>query len=199
MPMSSGSGSHATPQPQPSQICTRAHKELERVPTYKELMKLNKDLVATAVQAREYLEKEGYTSPDARGGRAKLSYMLLLLLHAVPLSVLPKGIRAVAALLEREEAGCTADVIAAAVLHKIDLVLNSIGKAAKQTQGAASDTRLVADCIYRTGEETRDELQKGLGEATEDIQKAMVHLKDEVSKMNVAAVPATSRMGSAEG
>jgi len=37
-------------------------------------------------QAREYLEKEGYALPDVQGGRAKLSYMLLLLLHAVPLS-----------------------------------------------------------------------------------------------------------------
>src|SRR5882724_13026572 len=99
---------------------------------------MNKDLLATAAQAREYLEKEGYALPDAWGGMAKLSYMLLLLLHAVPLSVLPKGIRAVGALLEREEAGCTADVIAAAVLHKIDSALGSMGKAAEQAQGVAS-------------------------------------------------------------
>ena len=123
----------------------------------------------------------------------------MLLLHAAPPSVLPKGIRAVAALLEQEEAGCTADVIAATVLHKIDLVLDLIGKAAEQTQGVASDTRLAADHIYRTGEEMRDELQKGLDEVTEDIQKATAHLKDKVSKLNVAAASATSGIGSAEG
>jgi len=67
---------------------------------YEELMKLNKDSVMTAVKAREYLEKEAYAPPDAWGGRAKLSYMLLWLLHAAPPSILPKGIRAAAALLE---------------------------------------------------------------------------------------------------
>ena len=85
------------------------------------------------------------------------------------------------------------------MLHKINSALNSIGKAAEQTQGAASDTRLAADCIYRTSEETRDKLQKGLDEATEDIQKATAHLKDEVSKLNAAAASAISGIGSTEG
>src|SRR5882724_9224623 len=99
---------------------------------------------------------------DKWGGRAKLSYMLLLLLHAAPPSILAKGIRAVATLLECEENTHTTDIIAATVLCKIDPVLESMGQAADQTQGAASDTRKAADRLYRMGEEMRDELQKGM-------------------------------------
>ena len=92
MPTLAGSGGQATSQLQTSQICTRANKGLERVPTLEELMKANKDLLTMAAHAREFLEKEGYAPPDARGGRAKLSYMLLLLLHAAPPSIPPKGL-----------------------------------------------------------------------------------------------------------
>jgi len=110
-----------------------------------ELMKLNKDLIMTVAQVREYLEKEEYAPLDVWGGRAKLSYMLLLLLHMAPPSVLPKGIRVVATLMECKEAEHTADTITYAILHKINLVLDSMGKAAKQMHSAASDTRLAAD------------------------------------------------------
>jgi len=72
---------------------------------YKELIKMNKDLTTMAAQAREFLEKEGYAPPDTRGGKASLSYTLLLLLNAAPSNLLPKGIRVVATLMEREEAG----------------------------------------------------------------------------------------------
>jgi len=92
MPTLAGSGSQATSQPQTSQIRTRANKGLERVPTLEELMKANKDSLATAAHAREFLEKEGYAPPDARGCRAKLSYMLLLLLHAAPQASSQKGL-----------------------------------------------------------------------------------------------------------
>ena len=105
MPTTAGMGGCTTLQPQPSQICTRANKALERTPTYEELIKMNKDSTTTAAQVREFLEKEGYTPPDARGGKASLSYTLLLLLHAEPPNLLSKGIRAVATLMECEEAG----------------------------------------------------------------------------------------------
>jgi len=60
MPTLTELGGHATPQlqPQPSQICTRANKGLKQVPTHEELMKMNKDLLTTAAQVREYLEKK---------------------------------------------------------------------------------------------------------------------------------------------
>ena len=97
-------------------------------------MKLNKDSIMTVVQAREYLEKEGYALLDMQGGSAKLSYMLLLLLHASPPGVLPKGIRVVVMLLENEESEHTADTITYTILCKINPVLNSMGKAADQMQ-----------------------------------------------------------------
>src|SRR5882724_4891904 len=144
---------------------------------HEELVRTNKDSLATAAQARKYLEKEGYALPDVWGGRAKLSYMLLLLLHAAPLSILPKGIRAVATLLECEETTCTTEVVAAAIMHKIDPALESMEKAANQAQGAALDTRMAADRMYRMGEETRDKLQKGAEAASEEMQRATKYLK----------------------
>jgi len=122
---------------------------------------MNKDSPATAAQAREYLESEGYALPDAQGGKAKLSYTLLLLLHTAPLSILFKGIRAAATLLEREETTRTTEAVAAAIMRKIDPELKSLEKAANQAQDAASDTRTAADHMYRTGEDTQDELKKG--------------------------------------
>src|SRR5882724_5275647 len=128
--------------------------------------------------------------------------LLLLLLHAAPPSILPKGIRAVATLLEHEETAHTSEIIATAVLCKIDLALNLMEKAANQAQGAASDTRTVADQMYtvadqmyRTGEDMRDELQKGMDVEKEDIQRAMECIKDEVSKLNGNVVSATNDMG----
>jgi len=161
-------------------------------------MKVNKESLTTVPHAREYLEKEGYALPDTWRGRAKLSYMLLLLLHAAPPSILPKGIRAVMTLLEHEETAHTADTIAAAVLRKIDLVFDLMEKAVNQVQGVASDTRTAADWLYRRGEDMRDELKKGLETAKEDIQKATECIKDEVSKLNGPAATATNTVGGME-
>ena len=61
-------------------------------------------------------------------GKAKLSYTLLLLLHAVPPSILPKGIRAVATLLECKETMRTTEVVAATIMRKIDPALESLEK-----------------------------------------------------------------------
>jgi len=67
-------------------------------------------------------------------------------------------------------------------------VLKSLDKAANQAQDVASDTRTAVDRMYRMGEETRDELQKGVEVANEDIQRAMECLKAEVSKLIENAV-----------
>ena len=116
--------------------------------------------------------------------------MLLLLLHTAPPSILPKGIRAVATLLEHEETMHTTEAVAAAIMHKIDMALESMEKAANQAQGTASETRTAADHMYRMGEDTRDELQKGVEVASEEIQRATECLKAKVSKLieNAATV-----------
>jgi len=44
-------------------------------------------------------------------------------------------------LLECEETTCTTEAVAATIMRKIDLALESLEKAADQAQGAASDTR----------------------------------------------------------
>jgi len=112
---------------------------------YKELIKMNKDLTTMAAQVREFLEKEGYAPPDARGGKASLSYTLLLLLHAAPPNILSKGIRVVATLMECEEAGRSAETIAAVVMQKLDPVLTAIDHVAGQVQGATADTSKATD------------------------------------------------------
>jgi len=74
-----------------------------------------------------------------------LSHTLLLLLHAAPPNLLPKGIRVVATLMEHEEARQSAKTIAAVVLQKLDPVLNAIDHVADQVQGAMVDTRKAED------------------------------------------------------
>ena len=71
-------------------------------------------------------------------------------------------------------------------------VLKSLDKAANQAQDVASDTRTAVDRMYRMGEETRDELQKGVEVANEDIQRAMECLKAEVSKLMESAAMVTN-------
>ena len=112
---------------------------------YEELIKMNKDSTTMAAQAREFLEKEGYAPPDARGVKALLSYTLLLLLHAAPPNLLSKGIRVVATLMEHEEAGRSAETIVAIVMRKLEPVLTMIDHVAGQAQGAAADTSKATD------------------------------------------------------
>jgi len=64
---------------------------------------------------------------------------------------------------------------------------------ADMAQEAVGDTRKVVDRLYRTGKETRDELQKGIEAVKEDMQKSMEDIKDEVRKLaGVAAAVATN-------
>ena len=175
------------PQLPRSQIRTRSNQEPGRTPTYEEFLKKNKELIKSTTQAREYLEKQGYTLPDEQGGRTSLSYTLLLLLHATTLSILPKGIRAVAMLLEHEEASRTADTITATIMSRLDPVLEHMALMADLVQEVVFDIMKAVDQLYRTGEETRDELQKGMEEAKEDIQRMTEGIKDEVSRLTEAS------------
>jgi len=74
-----------------------------------------------------------------------------------------------------------------------------MGEAADQTKGMASDTRKVADWLYRTGEEMRDELQKGMEMAKDDIQRATETVKDEVTKLNEATAMVFTGTGKVGG
>jgi len=87
-------------QPQPAQARTRSSQGVARMPSREELVKLNQDLMSSAAQAREYLEKLGYALVDVQGEKTTLSHMLLLLAHSTSTNVLQKGIRVVATLLE---------------------------------------------------------------------------------------------------
>jgi len=70
------------------------------VPSREELVRLNQDVMASTKMAREFLKRPGYAPMDTQGNRASLSYTLLLLAHYASPSVVPKGMQAVATLLE---------------------------------------------------------------------------------------------------
>ena len=80
---------------------------------------------------------------------------------------------------------------------KLDPVLERMDHAADVAQEAVRDTRKAADCLYRMGEEMRDELQKGIEAAMEEIQRLTEDIKDKVSKLTEVAAAALSNMGGA--
>ena len=87
-------------------------------------MKLNQDIIANAKQAWEYLKKQGYALTDTQGNHTSLSYTLLLLAHCAPPNILPKGMRAVATLLELQAAIQSAKIIAISVMQRISPLLD---------------------------------------------------------------------------
>ena len=68
-------------------------------------------------------------------------------------------------------------------MHRLDPMSNSLGQAANLAQKAVGETRRVADHLYRTGEEMRDELQCRLEAAREDIQQMADCIKDKANKL----------------
>jgi len=86
-------------------------------------------------------------------------------------------------------------MIADTVLHNLSPMLHLMDHVADTAQEAVEDTRKAADHLYRTGEETRDELQKGLETAKDDLLKTMGDIKDSISKLTEAAAAANSTGG----
>jgi len=136
--------------------------------------------MSSAEQAQDYLEKQGYAPPDAHSGKAALSYTLQLLAHCAPSTILPKALRVITILLEHESSANTADMIAATILCKLDPMLQFMDHAA-DTMQAVENTRKAADHLYRTGEETRDELQKCLEVMKDNLLRTMEDIKEHIS------------------
>jgi len=114
-----------------------------------------------------------------QGDKASLCNTLLLLAHCTPSNILPKGIRAVATLLKHDEITKTTDTIVTTVMCKLDPILELVYHAADSAQKATMDTMVTADHLYRTGEETRDKLQRNLEVMREDIQMLADCIKNE--------------------
>jgi len=100
-----------------------------QVPLHKELAKLNQ---VSFKQAHKYLEKQGYMPTDPQGNRAALAHILLLLAHCAPPSIIPRGICAVATLLENEAATHTVNGISASIAKRVDLLLKSAEQAIEE-------------------------------------------------------------------
>ena len=87
----------------------------------------------------------------------------------MPPSILPKAIRESATILECEETARTTDTIVAAVMCRLNPTLDLLGHMTNKAQEAIKDTRQVADHLYRMGEDTRDEIYKGMDAVKEDM------------------------------
>ena len=190
-----GTGSCATSQLQPTQIHTRANHSTDSTLLHNKLIKTEHESMSLVEQAQNYLEKQGYAPPDVHGGKAVLSYMLRLLAHCAPLTILPRALKVLTIILDHESSNDTAHMIADMVLLKLSPVLHLMDHVADTAQEAVEDTRKAADHLYRTGEETRDELQKGLETAKDDLLKTMGDIKDSISKLTEAAAAANSAGG----
>src|SRR5882724_11235796 len=77
-------------------------------------------------------------------------------------------------------------------MQKLNLANEHIGKTADLAEAAINDTRLAVDCLYRTREEMRDDLQEGMETTKEDIQTITESLHNYLSKLMEAAVRSTS-------
>ena len=71
---------------------------------------MNEVVLSLTKQVWDYLERQGYMPKDAQGNRTMLVHTLLLLAHCTPQAILPRGIQAVATILENEAVTKTADV-----------------------------------------------------------------------------------------
>ena len=139
--------------------------------------------MATAKLAWEFLEGEGYMPADAQGNKVSLAHSLLLLAHCAPASVLHKGVRAVATLLEHEEASKTGDVVALAVARRVDPLVDMMEHSAKMVQDAVTGTREVATMVYNTWEEVRDEMQKVADATKEELARTVEETREEICKV----------------
>jgi len=183
-------GGPPTTQPRTRSSQSLAH---EHVPTREELAKINQDVLANAKQAREYLEKQGYAPADAQGNQATLSYSLLLLAHCAPPSVLPKGIQAIAALLEQEAVAQNAELIAQAVMRQIGLLLDLTEHAAETINIATKQTRQATDRLYNTCEEARDEINKAMENSSHENSSILENVKGDICKATEALHTATTQ------
>src|SRR5882672_7647140 len=113
---------------------------------------MRQDVMPTAKLARDFLEKHGYVPTDTQGNKASLVYSLLLLAHCTPSSILPKGIRAVATLLELETTTQCMEAVSLHVIKRLDPFLAIAEHTAKIVQEATVEARQVADRLYSTCE-----------------------------------------------
>jgi len=73
---------------------------------------------------RVFLVGEGYMLADVQGNKVSLTHMLLLLTHCAPASMLHKGIWVVVTLLEHEEASKSVEILAVAIMRRVDPLTN---------------------------------------------------------------------------
>ena len=113
--------------------------------------------------------------------------------HCTPLNTLPRGIRVITTLLEHKESTRTSDAIISAVMCRLDPMIDLRDQVADVVQEVVGKTRKVEDCLYRTPEEVRDELQCGLELVREDIKQSAECVKNKTIKLAKAVtMPSTT-------
>src|SRR5882724_5354317 len=116
--------------------------------------------MAMEKSVRDFLVGEGYMPADIQDNKMSLTHMLLLLAHCAPASILHKGVQAVTMLLEHEGTSKSAEMLAIAVMRRVDPLTDLMEHSTKVIQEVAADMRMVAMVMYSTWEEVRDEMQK---------------------------------------
>jgi len=99
------------------------------------------------------LGKAWICAADAQGNKASLVYSLLLLAHCAPSSILPKGIRAVATLLELETMTQCTEAVLLHVMKRLDPFLAIVEHMAEIVEEATVEARQAADRLYSTCED----------------------------------------------
>jgi len=113
-----------------------------------------------------------------------LTHMLLLLAHCALASILHKGVQAVTMLLEHEGTSKSAEMLAIAVVRRVDPLTDLMEHSAKVIQEVAADMRMVATVMYSTWEEVRDEMQKVEDTTKEELARTVVDVtKEELARM----------------
>jgi len=173
---------HVTLQANPARTRASQAQCNGHIPSREELIKANRDMLSSNKQACDYLEEQGYMPKDTQGNKTTLMHMLLLLAHCAPHGMLPRGIRAIATILENEAATKNADTVTTNVTKRIDPLLELIKEVTDTMQGVMTQARKAADMLYSTCEDVRDEIHKAAKCAKEELQKTADRARDEMFK-----------------
>src|SRR5882724_11057918 len=104
------------------------------------------------------------------------------ILVGAPASVLHKGMWAVATLLEHKGASKSVEMLAIAIMRRVDPLTNLMEHSTKVIQEADVDMRKAATVMYSMWEEVRDKMQKVVDVTKEELVRTVEETREEIHK-----------------